>query len=134
MRPIFLGFDFGTRRIGIATGQHITATAQPLTTIAAKQGKPDWPTLDRIVAQWDPEGFVVGLPLHADGGEHRLSRAARAFGRSLQRRYRLPLHFVDERLSSLEAERHLAERGARHDPGAIDSEAASLILRSWLQA
>lgn len=132
----FLGFDYGARRIGVAIGQELTRTAEPLTTLAASAGRPDWVALDKLVAEWRPDALVVGLPLNMDGTEHEVSEAARRFGNRLQGRYNLPVHLVDERLSSIEAESHLREsrlpKQKRHAKEAIDQVAARLILESWL--
>jgi len=99
-----LGFDFGLKRIGVAVGQEMTGTASALTTVAARDGKPDWDAISRLIHEWQPDAVVVGLPLNMDGSDHELSRRARRFGNQLHGRYNLPAHFIDERLSSLEAE------------------------------
>lgn len=132
----FLGFDFGTRRIGVAVGQELTRTAEPLTTLHASAGGPDWQAIDRLVADWRPDAMVVGLPLNMDQTEHEVTEAARRFGNQLRGRYNLPVHLVDERLSSIEAERHLRDsalpKHKRQAREAIDQVAAQLILESWL--
>lgn len=128
-RGTVLGFDFGMRRIGVAVGQGITASATALTVLAARDGKPDWDSLAHLIEAWRPQALVVGLPLTMDGSEQELTRLARRFGRQLAGRYNLPVHHVDERLTSVEAERLLAERPAG---GGVDSEAARLLLESWL--
>lgn len=132
-----LGFDFGTRRIGIAVGQDLTATAAALTTVSTRHGKPGWDAIDQIVAQWRPELLVVGLPVHMDGSEHERTDAARHFGNQLRERYNLPVEWVDERLTSEEAEHLLRERGIQAPQNArekslVDMMAAQLILQSWL--
>jgi len=83
-RGYVLGFDYGLRRIGVAVGQSATRTASIVQTVAHRQ-EPDWTTLDRIIDEWKPVTFVVGLPLNLDGGETDMSRAARRFG---QRRWK----------------------------------------------
>ena len=132
-----LGFDYGTRRIGIAIGQDLTATAAALTTVTSHHGKPNWEAIDRIVAQWQPQLLVVGLPVHMDGTEHERTRASRRFGNQLQGRYNLPVEWVDERLTSEEAGRLLREQGIQAPQNArekslLDMMAAQLILQSWL--
>jgi putative Holliday junction resolvase len=129
-----LGFDFGTRRIGVALGQELTRTARPLTTLQTPNRAIDWDGLTRLIEEWRADAFVVGLPLHMDGTEHELTQLARRFGNRLAGRYNRPVFFVDERLTSDEAGRRLAEegRGGRAHKGAIDAVAAQLILQSWL--
>jgi putative Holliday junction resolvase len=133
-----LGFDFGTRRIGVAVGQEVTGTARPLTTLLTPNGAIDWTALGRLIEDWRADAFVVGLPVHMDGTEHDLTRAARRFGNRLAGRYNRPVFFVDERLSSDEAERQLADqvpkggRAGRSHKQAIDAVAAQIILQSWL--
>lgn len=133
-----LGFDYGLKRIGVAVGQELTGTANALTTIRATDGKPDWDAITHLIEQWQPDAVVVGLPLNMDGTYHELSYRAKRFGNQLHGRYNLRAHFVDERLSSLEAERLLSEKPPQHKkarkPQAadIDKMAARVILESWL--
>lgn len=124
-----LGFDFGTQRIGVAAGQGITATAHAVAVLPARDGKPDWQAVTRLLAEWRPEALVVGLPLNMDGTEQELTRLARRFGRQLAGRYNLPVYEMDERLTSVEARQNL---GRYHPDTAVDDEAARLILESWL--
>lgn len=128
----FLGFDYGTERIGVAVGQELTGTATPLTTVRATDGKPDWPAITRLIEQWQPDEVVVGLPLNMDGTFHELSYRAQRFGNQLHGRYNLRAHFVDERLSSLEAERLLKDQSRKFQKADIDMLAAKIILESWL--
>lgn len=131
-----LGFDYGRRRIGVAVGQHITRSASPVAAVVARSDGPDWSRLDALVAEWRPAELVVGLPYNADGTPHDLTREAEAFARTLAERTGLAVHTVDERLSSVEAERALRERRAegrrRVAKGDIDAAAACVILESWL--
>ncbi|GAB6041530.1 Holliday junction resolvase RuvX [Endothiovibrio diazotrophicus] len=130
-----LGFDFGLKRIGVAVGQGVTATAAPLTTLKAVNGKTDWAGIERLLAEWRPVLVVVGLPLNMDGSEQELTRAARNFGRRLEGRFHRPVAFVDERLSSVEARERLAGRvrdwHRAEQAGTVDREAAQIILQSW---
>ena len=129
-----LGFDFGTRRIGVAVGQEVTGTARALTTLRCPNGAVDWPAISRLIEEWQPDALVVGVPLHMDGAEQEMTRAARRFGNRLHGRYNLPVFTVDERLTSDEAERLLAETGrSAGDKEAIDALAAQLILQTWLE-
>jgi len=127
-----LGFDFGTRRIGIAVGQELTGTARPLTTLASRDGGPDWTAIGKLIEEWHPAALVVGIPYHMDGSEMELTRLATRFGNRLRGRYNLPVFTVDERLTSAEAEQVLRADGRRFDKGAVDQLAAQLILQSWL--
>ena len=127
-----LGFDFGTRRIGVAIGQELTGTARPLTTLTSRDGGPDWAAISRLIEEWRPGALVVGIPYHLDGSEMELTHLATRFGNRLRGRYNLPVFTVDERLTSAEAEMQLREAGNKLDKGAVDPVAAQLILQSWL--
>ena len=118
-----LGFDFGTRRIGVAVGN-------------GQQG-PDWKRIGALVRDWRPQILLVGLPLTLDGAEQRNSAAAREFAAALTQRYELPAHLVDERLSSREAAGRFADRRARgaarrKDARNLDAIAAQVIVETWL--
>ncbi|HHL45684.1 MAG TPA: Holliday junction resolvase RuvX [Gammaproteobacteria bacterium] len=130
-----LGFDYGQRRIGIAVGQTLTRTAQALTTLQSRDGKPDWKAIQQLLEEWRPVRLIVGLPLHLDGEEQEITHAARRFANQLHGRFGLPVSHADERLSSVEAEQILTEtQGAgRYDKQAIDKLAAQLILQGWLE-
>ncbi len=133
---LFLGFDFGLRRTGVAVGEALTGSARPLQTLSCRDGQPDWDQVAALISEWRPLGLVVGVPTHADGTLPAAGEAAQRFARRLHGRYRLPVHTIDEHLSSREAERALGERGLhgqrlRKQKGKIDSLAASIILESW---
>lgn len=130
-----LGFDYGQKRIGIAVGQTLTCTVTPLATLTAVNQKPDWRGIEKLIKEWRPDMLVVGLPLHMDGSEHELTQAARRFGHQLKGRYNLPVAWMDERLSSVEAEDYLRQHGGkmRSQKQDIDKIAAGLILQSWLE-
>lgn len=128
---ILLGFDYGSKRIGVAVGQVVTRTATALETLESRNQRPDWNGVSRLVKEWQPEALVVGLPLTLEGTEQDMTAAARRFGRQLQGRYGLTVHFADERLSTYVATRRLA--GPRYGQRAwVDREAARLILQTWL--
>lgn len=135
-----LGFDYGKRRIGVATGQCLTGSANALTTLPCPNQKPDWEAIGKLIETWKPDALVIGVPYHMDGSEHEMTQAARRFGRQLNGRFQLPVFEVDERLSSLEAEARLgAARGrGTHKKSIqkdeIDRLAAQIILQDWLHA
>ena len=136
---IILGFDFGLRRIGVAVGNTLTARAQPRPAIQRVGSSLD-PVLAAIgaeIAALRPARLVVGRPYNVDGSAHALERSAAVFAAALQQRFALPVHRVDERYSSLEAEaglraRRADGRGGRIARGAIDSSAAAVIVERWL--
>lgn len=130
-----LAFDFGHRRIGVAVGQTLTGTANPLAVVQAVNG-PDWPAIKAIVTEWKPAGMVVGLPLAADGSETDMSRDARQFGNALGDRFGIPVWFQDERLTSRGADERFAQGrstgGLRKKDAAMkDAMAAQIILENW---
>ncbi|HEY1092238.1 MAG TPA: Holliday junction resolvase RuvX [Burkholderiaceae bacterium] len=116
----FIAFDYGTKRIGVATGNRITGTAQGLKSIA-----PDFAQIEKLIKEWQPEALVIGVPFHPDGAEHEITQRARRFGRQLKGRFRLAVFEVDERYTSVEAE----SLGAKD----VDSMAAALILEQFFR-
>jgi len=131
-----IGFDFGLKRIGLATGQTVTGTASPLTTLQAVKQSPDWEGIAALVHQWKPDALVVGIPYLLDGSESDITRAARNFSKELSRRFRLPVYTVDESLSSFEAQEQLKQgkKLAKHNKHEIDKMAAAVIVQSWLNS
>jgi len=128
---VALGFDFGTHRIGVAVGQTITRSASALATLQSRDTVPDWPRISTLIQEWKPSALVVGLPYNMDDTESAVAARARRFARQLEGRYGLPTHMVDERLTSLEAERTLGPDAERD--GRVDALAAALILETWLR-
>lgn len=135
---VILGFDYGKRRVGIAVGSAVTGSAQPLTTLAHHAGMPDWEALDALIEEWRPSALVVGLPLNADGQTQKMTRRARNFAQEIWGRYKVTVHTVDERYTTIEAGERLraarasGSRGKRLAKGDIDAMAAQTILESWL--
>ena len=107
----FLAFDFGSQWIGVATGQKITGTASPLPPLKANDGIPNWDQIQQLIDQWQPDGFIVGIPLNMDGTESEMTLRARKFKNRLHGRYGLPAFEHDERLTSFEAKGHLLKKG-----------------------
>lgn len=127
-----LGFDFGTQRIGIAVGQSITATATALCTVNCRNERPDWDRISVLIHDWRPDALIVGLPLHADGSDSVMTIAARKFARQLEGRFQLPVHCMDERLSS-HAAQALQQQNKADAKAGIDAVAAMIILQNWLE-
>ena len=127
-----LGFDFGQKRIGVAIGQTLTGNARALLTLNNRNGAPDWGAISALIEEWRANILVVGIPRHMDGTEHEMTLAARRFGNRLAGRYNLPVYTVDERLTSVEAEAELADRGRRYTKEDVDKLAAQYILQAWL--
>lgn len=113
----FLAFDFGLKRTGVAYGSRLLGQAQPQPTLRA-EGDARWPLVQACIAQWQPDGLVVGVPFHPDGAAHENTERARRFARQLKGRFGLPVFEVDERYSTTEA---LAE-------GASDADAAAACI------
>ena len=130
----FLAFDYGEKYIGVAVGSRHTRQAEPLTTLRGSAKNPDWVRISRLIGEWHPDALVVGLPLNMDGSTNPMTRAARAFGQRLQDRYNLPVHMVDERLSTLAAREILNEAGVpmRRHKTRLDKVAAQTILQAFL--
>jgi len=131
-----LAFDFGEKRIGVATGETLLASAHPLTVIRAESNDERFAAIGKLIAEWQPEQLVVGLPTHADGTPHEMTRLATKFAERLQKRFNLPVAMADERLSSLDAEARLRETGrnAKSAKPLLDAVAAQLILQTWFES
>ncbi|MBI5259588.1 MAG: Holliday junction resolvase RuvX [Burkholderiales bacterium] len=120
----FLAFDFGEKRVGVATGNTLLCQASPLTTIAAL-GDARFERIAALLAEWQPDALVVGVPYHPDGAPHDNTRRAQRFARQLHGRFRLPVHEVDERYTTTEAR----QLGASD----VDAASAALILEQYFQ-
>ncbi len=131
-----LAFDFGTRRMGVATGQSLTGTTRALPPLFATDGTPDWDSLDNLIKEWQPQQLVVGIPLNMDGSISEMSRRARRFANRIQDRYKLPCFLADERLSTAEAKEIHFERGGSHNfrKESVDGIAAQIILECWFES
>jgi putative Holliday junction resolvase len=121
----YMAFDFGTRRVGVATGNTLTGHAAPLKTLAL-EGEARFDVIGALIQDWQPHALVVGVPFHPDGAPHENTRRARRFARQLHGRFHLAVHEVDERYSTTEA---LAERA-----GDVDAASAAIILTQFLQS
>lgn len=129
-----LGFDYGTKSIGVAVGQEVTATAKALNALKARDGIPNWDEIGKLIAEWQPDLLVIGLPLNMDSTDQEITQRAKKFANRLHGRFNLPIALHDERLSTAEAKELLFERfGYRGlKKGNIDSMSAQLILESWM--
>jgi putative Holliday junction resolvase len=121
----FLAFDFGTKRVGVASGNSLTRSAQPLASVAAA-GDERFAAIGRLIDEWQPNALVVGVPFHPDGAAHDNTRRARRFAQQLHGRFGLAVHEVDERYTTTEA---LRSRAAD-----VDAASAAIILEQFLRA
>ena len=130
-----LAFDFGLRQIGVAVGYMQMQTSQALAIVNAKNGKPDWQAIEKLMADWQPNLLVIGDPLNMGGSAGEMSDRANKFARSLHGRWGIAIEMADERLSSFEAKQTMRELGHRGDykDKPIDSYAAQLILQTWFR-
>jgi putative holliday junction resolvase len=132
----YLAFDFGTKKIGMAVGQTVTMSANPIDTIATHLKGPDWPQIEKVIKQWQPSALIVGIPLNMDGTAQPITRKAKLFLTELQNRTGLPVYGVDERLTTVEAKQILYELGGYKalQKISVDSFAAKLMLESWMRS
>ena len=131
---LVLGFDYGTRQIGVAVGQIITRQARELCTLKAHNGVPDWKLIEKLLREWQPDALVIGLPLNMDGSPSDMSAQAESFARRLHGRFKLPVHTQDERLTTFEAKGQRLQQGQQgnYRTQPVDALAAALMLESWL--
>ncbi len=121
-----MGFDFGTRQIGVALGNTLTGTARPLALVASEPVKQRFARIASLLHEWQPDRLIVGLPLTPEGGEQTSTARCRRFANQLHGRFGLPVALQDERGSTLEAQQAMA--GA----GGDDAWAAAVILQRFL--
>jgi len=126
-----LAFDFGTQRIGVAIGEGLLGQARALTTIESPANDARFTAIGKLIAEWQPARLVVGLPLALDGTEHEMTARSRRFAHQLEGRFRLPVELIDERLTSVEAERAGKPGRDKSAKARVDAEAARLILQDW---
>jgi putative Holliday junction resolvase len=134
-RSAYLGFDYGEKTIGVAVGSTESGSAQTLDAVHVGKKGPDWNQIARLIEEWQPQGLVVGLPLNMDGTENEMTQIARKFGNRLNGRFHLPVHWADERLTTIEARQRLLDSGLKlfcHNKPKIDKLAAQAILQAWL--
>lgn len=122
-QQVFLAFDFGEKRTGVAVGNRLTQGAQVLPTLRVATTVQRFAAIERVLQEWQPNAIVVGIPFHPDGAAHEMTLRTKRFARQLHGRFALPVHEVDERYSSAEA----ASRGAKD----LDGESAAIILEQF---
>jgi putative Holliday junction resolvase len=125
-----LAFDYGLRRIGVAVGQDVTASASPVGVIANGDAGVDHQRIRAIIREWHPTRLVVGMPKHADGSPGAMTAAVESFIDELAQ-YELPISTIDERYSSLEAEqalRNARKQGSRGRISKQDIDAAAAVF------
>ena len=126
-----MAFDFGAKRIGVAVGETLLASARPLETIEAEANDRRFAAIGRLLAEWHPSRLIVGLPQHADReGEHAFAARCEHFARQLAGRYQIPVELIDERYSSRVAESRMTGDKRKHK-ARLDAEAAAVILQAW---
>jgi len=130
-----LGFDFGMKYIGIAVGQEITGSANPVGSIKAKDGIPDWSNIEKYITEWQPDLLVIGLPYNMDGSVQHLTHAAKKFGNRLHAKFKVPIEFQDERLTTADAREQLFSQGGYRNlkKDNIDAMSAKLIIESFFE-
>lgn len=126
-----MAFDFGEKRIGVAIGETLLASARPLTIIDDEVNERRFAAIGKLIAEWQPARLVVGLPRHIDGSEHAFAARCDRFARQLAGRFGLPVEFADERFSSCAAASRLAGQGYAGRKARVDAEAAAIILQDW---
>jgi len=127
---MFMGLDYGVKRIGVSFGSKLLASAQPCASVSGTASQ-QWIQIAERIAQWEPQALVVGVPFHPDGAEHENTHRARRFIRQLEGRFKLPVFEVDERYSTTEA---LSEQYTTGSVNAdIDSESACIILNQFFR-
>ena len=131
-----MAFDFGEKRIGVATGETMLKAAHALTTISAEANEARFTEIAKLIVEWRPSLLVVGLPTHMNGGAHALTNLSKKFAQRLEGRFNIPVMMVDERLSSAEAANQLTNSGmsAKAQKSVLDAVAAQIILQSYFES
>jgi len=132
-----VAFDYGTRHIGLGIGDYRFRSSRPLAVVSNNNGTPDWQAINTHIEQWQPTDLIIGWPLTEDGEEQPLCNHIKGFAKRLKQHYSLPVHFTDERYSSMAAQerirqmRSTGQRTRRSKHTDVDSVAAALILERW---
>ncbi len=128
---IVLGFDFGTQNLGIAVGNRLTNTAQPVKIIKVTHNQPDWLEVEKILKEWEPQAFIVGMPFTKDGTVTEHLKIIQKFINRLHGRFGLPVYIVDEANSSIESTQYVKPSN-RNKKGQLDAISAAIIIERWL--
>lgn len=130
-----LGFDYGTKSIGIAIGQSLTGTANPIGSMKAVDGIPKWEEIGMLIEEWQPDIVVVGLPLNMDGTEQEITQRAKKFANRINGRFGVKIATQDERLTTADAKARLFEFGGFKalTKGQVDAMSAVLIIESYFE-
>ncbi len=133
MNKLFLAFDYGGRRVGVAVGDASIGIAHPVKTINYKISKELMAEIEDIVREWNPMALVVGMPRHENGKPHALEKRVNRFCKTLESRFKLRVHLIDESYTSVEADQFLADNkvGWKKRKNVIDMVAAQLILEDF---
>lgn len=134
---IVLGFDFGTKYIGVAVGQTVTRNARPLTSIQVKNRHINWQIIDQLIKNWQPSQLIVGIPLDMEGNSQYTTLQCLKFFHSLQKRYNIPIHKVDERLSTWEAKHILSLHKNSYSTNElinINATTAAVLIEQWFNS
>lgn len=128
---IILGFDFGTKNLGVAVGNLLTETAQPISILKVTNNQPDWNDIEKLIRDWQPDAFIVGIPYTMDGTETEHIKIIRKFMNRLHGRFGLPVYEIDEAYSSSQSEQYLkpSKKGKK---GSLDAISAAIIIERWL--
>jgi putative holliday junction resolvase len=128
-----LGFDWGMRRMGVAVGNSLLDEAKPLKTLLAHAGIPEWSLIQKMIQEWRPQAFIVGIPTKIDGKDLYTTNLAKQFCGTLTEKFHLPVCPVDERLTTVEARQQLFEQGGyrKIQASEVDSYAAKLMVEQW---
>jgi len=131
--PDLLAFDFGLCRIGVAVGQTITRTANPIEFLRARDGIPDWEDIAKLIQKWQPDKILVGIPLTMEDEEQHLTHCARKFANRLKEKFGVEIETVDERLTTKDARARMFDEGGfgALKKGKVDSVAAAIMLEDW---
>ncbi len=129
---IVLGFDFGTKNLGIAVGNLLTETAQPISILKVTNNQPNWDEIQKILTDWQPDALIVGMPYTQDGTETEHIKIIRKFMNRLHGRFGLPVFEIDEAYSSSQSEQFLkpSQKGKK---GNLDAISAAIIVERWLK-
>lgn len=126
------------RKIGVAIGQTLLGTASPIGIVNCQLGEPNWPQLSKIIAEWAPDRIVIGMPYNLDDSENDMTERVKIFGQNVLNKYKLPVFFEDEKLTTKLVNSELAEmqhykKSPKKIPELVDAYSACMIVESYIQ-